>query len=341
MKIGIVGYQGTGKSTFFSWLTEVETDPAKGHLSQTAVCLIPDDRIDALCEVYNPKKVTTAGLELVDTPGLARDGEGNANRLATIRESDCLVLIVPAFAGASAANELSSLEADLALADLEIVTKRIEKLRESVKKPRPNREQEQKELASLEPIVQRLEAGDALAELQLEEEQKKAIRSFRLFAEKPKLVVANIADNVEGAEVSKEIESQGYAVLAAPLSLELELAGMPEDDRAEFEQDLQLTTPRRDEFIKALLRASRQQLYFTAGEKEVRSWLLPEGGTALEAADNVHSDLAKGFIRAEVMRSEDLIRLGSEREIKANNLMRQEHREYVVQDGDILLIRHN
>ncbi len=341
MKIGIVGYQSTGKSTFFSWLTGVETDPAKGHLGQSAVCLIPDERIDELCKVYNPKKVTTAGLELVDTPGLARDGDANATRLAAIRETDCLVLIVPAFAGASAAKELSSLEQDLALADLEIVTKRVEKLRESVKKPRPNREEEQAELACLEPIVERLEAGEALAELKLTEEQKKAVRSFRLFAEKPKLVVANIADNADGAAVVKEIEAQGYPALASPLSLEWELAGMPDEDRSEFENDLQISTPRRDAFIKALLRTTRQQLYFTAGEKEVRSWLLPEGGTAVEAADNIHTDLARGFIRAEVMRSEDLIRLGSEREIKANNLMRQEHKEYVVQDGDILLIRHN
>lgn len=341
MKIGIVGYQGSGKSTFFAWLSGVQADPAKSHLGQSAMCAIPDDRIGKLYDIYIPKKITQASLELADTPGLARDGEANAARLAAIRETDCLVLIIPAFAGANPAKELNALEQDLALADLEIVTKRVEKLRDSVKKPRPNREQEQAELACLEPILERLDAGSAIAELELSDEQKKAVRSFRLFAEKPKLALANIADNVDGAAAVLEIEAAGYTAIASPLSLELELAAMPEDDRREFENDLQITTPRRDEVIRMLLRLTRQQLYFTAGEKEVRSWLLPQGGTALEAADNIHTDLARGFIRAEVMKSEDLIRLGGEREIKAANLVRQEHRDYVVQDGDILLIRHN
>jgi ribosome-binding ATPase YchF (GTP1/OBG family) len=116
---------------------------------------------------------------------------------------------------------------------------------------------------------------------------------------------------------------------------------MPEADRAEFERDLKLATPRRDEFLRKMLDVSHQILFFTAGDKEVRTWLLPKGGTALDAAANIHTDLARGFIRAEVMRSEDLIRLGSEREMKAHNLLRHEHKDYQVQEGDVVLIRHS
>jgi ribosome-binding ATPase YchF (GTP1/OBG family) len=129
--------------------------------------------------------------------------------------------------------------------------------------------------------------------------------------------------------------------LAAPLGLELELARMPPKDRAEFERDLQLTTPRRDDFVRKLMELSGQFVFFTAGDKEVRTWLLPVGASVLQAAENIHTDLARGFIRAEVMRCEDLMRLGSEREVKAHNLMRHEHKDYVVRDGDIVFIRHH
>jgi ribosome-binding ATPase YchF (GTP1/OBG family) len=128
-------------------------------------------------------------------------------------------------------------------------------------------------------------------------------------------------------------------LVAIPLGLELELARMSPDDRAEFIAEMGLNRADRDNLLQKIMAVSGQFLYFTAGEKEVRTWMLHIGGTALEAADNIHSDLARGFIRAEVMRAEDLIRLGSEREIKAHNLMRQEPKDYVVKDGDILHIK--
>jgi ribosome-binding ATPase YchF (GTP1/OBG family) len=128
-------------------------------------------------------------------------------------------------------------------------------------------------------------------------------------------------------------------LVAIPLGLELELARMSAEDRAEFIAEMGLNRADRDNLLRKIMAVSGQFLYFTAGEKEVRTWMLQIGGTALEAADNIHSDLARGFIRAEVMRAEDLIRLGSEREIKAHNLMRQEPKDYVVKDGDILHIK--
>jgi len=339
MKIGLAGYQGAGKSTLFEWLTGVRADPAMSHTGQSAMAAVPEDRVAPLCEIYHPKKITLASLELVDTPGLARDHQGNAARLGLIREAGCLILVVPAYSGGDPLADLTSFEEDLLLADLEIVTGRVERLRDSVKKPRPNRDQEIAELAALEPLLAVLEAGRALTEITMSEDQVKATRSFRLLTEKPRLIVVNTADDEDNPARFTERAAAGQRMVAVPLGLELELARMSEADRAEFIREMGLAGSRRDEILRTILDASDQFLYFTAGDKEVRTWMLHKGGTALEAADNIHTDLARGFIRAEVMRCEDLIRLGSEREVKAKNLVRQEPKDYVVRDGDILHIR--
>ncbi len=339
MKIGIVGYSGSGKSTLFEWLTGVAPDPAAAHTGQTAMAPIPDARVEPLRTIYQPKKVTLAALELLDTPGLSRTHEGNAARLAVLREAECLVLVAAAFTGADPLTDLASFEEDLLLADLEIVTGRVARLRESVKKPRPNRDQELAELEALEPLLTAMEEGQALRDLDLSDAQQRATRSFRLLTEKPKLMVVNAADDEDNLDRFAQKAGPGQQVVAYRLSLELELARLPEEERAELEQDLGLTSSSRDDLLRAILDVSGYQLYFTAGEKEVRTWLLPVGGTALDAAAGIHTDLARGFIRAEVMRCADLIRLGGEREVKAEGLMRQEHKDYVVGDDDILLIR--
>lgn len=339
MKIGIVGYQGSGKGTLFSWLTGVAADPAQAHTGQTAMAAVPDPQVEPLCAIYHPKKITLASLELVDTPGLSRTHEGNAARLSLIREVGCLVLVVAAFSGSDPLDDLTSFEEDLLLADLEIVTGRIERLRESVKKPRPTRDQELAELAALEPLLAALESATALRELQLTDEQKKATSSFRLLTQKPKLIVINLADDDDQPERFLERIGGKEQAVAYRVGLEQELTKMSAEDRAEFEQELGLTGSRRDELIRKMMDVSGQMLYFTAGDKEVRTWMLNQGGTALEAAANIHTDLARGFIRAETMKADDLIRLGSEREVKAANLVRQEPKDYVVQPGDILHIR--
>jgi ribosome-binding ATPase YchF (GTP1/OBG family) len=186
-----------------------------------------------------------------------------------------------------------------------------------------------------------LESGKSLVDYEMSEEQQRNTKSFALFTRKPRLVVFNLGDNQAPPDRAALGISPEETVLAAPLGLELELSRMDEADRAEFERDLDLRTPRRDEFLRAMMRASGQFTFFTAGEKEVRTWLLPIGGTAVDAADGIHTDLARGFIRAEVMTCDDLVRVGSEREIKAQGLMRREPKDYVVKDGDILLIHHN
>lgn len=339
MKIGIVGYQGSGKSTLFEWLTGVTPDPALGHVGQSAMAAIPDARIAPLCAIYSPKKITLASLEFVDTPGLNRKHEGNAARLAVIREAGCLVIVTGAFDGGEALADAERIQEDFLLADMEIVSGRMERLRESVKKPRPNREQELAELSALEVVMQALEAGTPIADAQMSEDQRKATRSFRLLTEKPQLVICNLADDAKDSAKYAAASTAERRVVAVPIGLELELARMSPEDRAEIESEYQLTGPRKEDVLRLVLEASGQILYFTAGEKEVRSWLLRRGGTALEAADNIHSDLARGFIRAETMAAADLIRLGSEREVKAHNLLRQEPKDYVVKEADILHIR--
>jgi ribosome-binding ATPase YchF (GTP1/OBG family) len=339
MKIGLVGYQGCGKSTLFEWLTGVRPDPALGHTGQSAMAVVPEPRVAPLTAIYKPKKVTLAGLELVDTPGLTRSHEGNAARLSLIREAGSLVLVVAAYDGTDWRKDLSRFDEDFLLADLEIVSGRIERLRDSVKKPRPNRDQELAELAALEPLAATLEAGRRLGEAGLTDEQLKATRSFRLLTEKPRLVLVNVADDEADLARFAAQAPAGERVVAAPLGLELELERMAPSDRASFVQEMGLSPLDRDDLLRTVLDVSGQFLYFTAGDKEVRTWMLPKGATALEAADNIHTDLARGFIRAETMRADDLIRLGSEREVKAHHLLRQEPKDYVVQPGDILHIR--
>jgi GTP-binding protein YchF len=342
MKIGLIGYQGSGKSTLFEWLTGVKPDPALAHASQNAMATVPDERVEPLCKVYSPKKITLAALELVDTAGLSRAHEGNAARLAQIREASCLVLVVGAYQrGTNALSDVDSFAEDFLLADMEIVSGRIERLRESTKKPRPGREQELAELAALEPLLAALESSTPLSEIGMNEEQLKVTRSFRLLTEKPKFVVFNVADDADPQDFIDQLAKRTppLQAVAVPAGLELELARMSPEEREAFRAEMGVGGFDRDALLRTLLDVSGQMLYFTAGEKEVRTWMLRQGGTALEAAANIHTDLARGFIRAEVMKVDDLVRLGSEREIKAAGLVRQEPKDYVIGDGDILNIR--
>ncbi len=337
MKIGIVGYQGCGKSTLFQWLTGVTPDPALSHTAQAAMAEVPDDRVERLCEIYQPKKVTRAALELVDTPGLDPKHEGNAARLSLIREAGSLVHVVNAFSDPKPLATLASFDEDLLLADMEIVSRRIEKLRESIKKPRPTREQEKHELEALEPLLATLEAGRSLVDAEMTDEQLRVTRAFQLLTKKPRLALLNLADDDEPGRWLSQV-SEDLAAAAVPVGLAVELDRMDKQDRADFEAELPAPIMDRGELLRKIMGVSRQMLFFTAGDKEVRTWMIPKGATAVEAADGIHSDLARGFVRAETMQCDDLFRLGSEREIKAANLMRREPRDYVIQDGDILHI---
>jgi ribosome-binding ATPase YchF (GTP1/OBG family) len=341
MKIGIVGYQGCGKSTLFQWLTGVAPDPSHAHEAQMATAAIPEPRVPALCAVYRPKKITEAHLEIVDTPGLSRSHEGSAQKLALIREAGCLIVVVAAFDGGQALADLQSFEEDLLIADWDIVSGRVERLQDQIKKPRPNREELQKELDALLPLLAALESGRTLHGAPLSPEQKLAIRAFQLFSDKPRLIVVNLADDDADPDRFLQQGPPGVAVVPVSLSLQLGLAQMSDQDRADFCRELGVQPMDRGALLRQIMTVSGQLLFFTAGDKEVRTWLIRQGGTAIEAAGGIHTDLAQGFIRAEVMTCDDLIRLGSEREVKAHHLLRKEHKDYVIRDGDILFIQHN
>ena len=227
------------------------------------------------------------------------------------------------------------------LADMEILTNRLQRVEDQLKKPLPRLEHQQleHEHATLKIVLAALEAGKPLRESHMTEEQQKVTRAFRLLSEKPRLVIVNTADDESDPARFLAFSTAEVPALAVPAGLELELAKMTPEDRAAFVEEMGITTTDRDHIIRTLLKTSGQTTFFTAGEPEVRTWLLRDGGTALEAADGIHTDLARGFIRAEVMTVSDLVRLGSEREVKAHHLMRQEPKDYVVKDDDILLIR--
>lgn len=341
MKIGIVGYQGSGKSTLFHWLTGMAPDPSLAHTVQSAMCTVPEPRINDLVKIYHPKKITQAALEMVDTPGLSRTHEGSAQKLATIREAGALVLVVAGFGGNDAKADLQNFADDLLIADLDIVHGRVERLRDQVKKPRPDREKEQAELASLEPILAELEAGRPLRQFAMTPEQRKAIKSFQLFSDKPRLIIVNLADDDTDPERFRSLSPEGAELHAFSIQLQMDLAGMEPAEREAFCREMGVQPFDRNELVRRIMHVSGQMLFFTAGEKEVRTWMIHEGGTALDAAAGIHTDLARGFIRAETMSHADLVRLGSEREIKAAGLMRQEPKDYVIRDGDIITIKHN
>ncbi len=339
MKIGIAGYQGAGKSALFEWLTGVVADPSLAHVGQSATAIVPDPRVAGLCEIYQPKKVTQASLNLVDTPGLSRDHSGSAGKLALIREAGCLVIVVGEFQGADVAADLRSFEEDLLIADLELVANRVEKLRESVKKPKPSRDKELAELEALEPVLARLDSGAPLHEIELNDEQSRAIKSFQLLTRKPRIIFVNQSDDAKPS--TNPVAGFSSPVQRVAIGLQRDLAAMDENERVEFSREMGVTAIDSGPILRAIMEASGQMLFFTAGDKEVRTWMVAQGATAEDAAGSIHTDLARGFVRAERMTCENLLRVGSEREIKAQNLMTRESRGYVIQDGDILHILAN
>ncbi|MEO1995642.1 MAG: DUF933 domain-containing protein [Planctomycetaceae bacterium] len=340
MKLGLVGYQGTGKSTVFQLLTGVAPDAAKVQSGQVGVAIIPDSRFDRLLDYYKPKKIAPAKVELFDTPGLdRRRPENNAQRLSVIRESAALIQVVGVFAGEDPQTEISSFSDELVLADLQIVANRIERLKKDVVKPRPDREELQLELDALLPLVDVLQAGNSLMDFELTEPQEKAVQSFALLTRKNRLVVLNTADSSYPIEQIPAAEAVDCAVIAAPMGLELELQALPDDERDMFAEELGLTESSRDRLLRTIFEVTDRITFYTSCEKEVHAWLLKRGATVLQAADSIHSDLSRGFVRAEIWSADDLLRLGSERELKAQGLNHVEGKEYVVQDGDEIFVR--
>jgi hypothetical protein len=340
MKLGLVGYQGSGKSALFELLTGVKPDPAKAHLGQLGTAVVHDAQFEGLVGLYKPKKVSPARIELFDTPGLDRkDHDSNGARLGVIRESAALVQVVGSFGGADPLADVQAFHDDLVLADLQVVSNRLGRLRKDLTKPRPDREQLQAEIAALEPIAAKLEAGESVAGLEFSELQDKATKSFSLLTRKGRLVLLNTADGAVDEALVKQIEAGGQRCVSAPVGLELEVQQLPPEDRETFAREMGLGEPCATKVLQALFQVTDQITFYTSDEKEVHAWLLHRGGSALDAAGTIHTDLARGFIRAEIMAVDDLLRLGSEREVKAAGLQHVEGKEYVMRDGDEIVVR--
>lgn len=344
MKVGIAGFAGSGKSTIFQWLTGAKPDPGKSQVGQPGTAKVPDDRLDWLSAKFNPKKTTAAELLFLDTPGLlATDRKDNPRRLGILRDANGLLVIINGYSDSDLADELRRFREELLFADLEVITNRIDKLHDNLKKPRPakQREADQVELALLEKITAVLEQGKSVATMGLRDDEEKAIRSFQFLTLKPELVLVNIGDDRIGKPLPADLLELSPKALAVPAKLELELEDLSEEDRQVFMQDMGLTGSSCGETLRSIFYGMGQIVFFTIGEDECRGWGVSRGTIAVDGAGQIHTDLARGFVRAEVVTFENFRTCGSLKEARNQGLERLEGKTYVVQDGDIMHIRHS
>lgn len=343
MKIGLAGFSGSGKSTVFQWLTGAAPDPSRIQHGQTGMAKLPDPRLDEVAKHFKPKKTTYAELAFLDTPGLLLDErKDNPRRLAILREAVGLVVVLDGFGSNPLAEQLRRFREETLFADLEIVSNRVDRLQTQLKKPKPGKEKEkdEAELALLQRIVASLESGKSTSELGLAGDEEKQVRSFQLLTLKPEIVLVNRGD----AEALKKplpadlLALAPTAIQACP-KLELELAELPDEDRAAFMQDLGLQESDRANVLQAIFNAMGRIVFITVGEDECRCWPLLKGADAVQGAGQIHTDLANRFVRAEVVHWNDFVQCGySMKDAKAKGVYRLEGKTYIVQDGDIMHI---
>lgn len=341
MKVGIAGFAGSGKSTVFHWLTGVKPDPAAAQRGQVGMAKIPDARLDWLSAQFNPKKTTFATIEFLDTPGLMpTERRDNPRRLGIMREADGLLIVLTGYGDGNLADELRRFREEMIFADLEIITNRIDKLGDQMRKTKPvkEREADEAELALLKRIAAGFEANQTPATLGLKEDEEKSIRSFQLLTLKPELVLVNIGDSRIGKPLPDDLLKLAPNALQAPAKLELELEELSEEDRQVFMSDLGLMGSARGDALQGIFAAMAQIVFFTIGEDECRAWPMNKGGDAVVGAGKIHTDLAKRFVRAEVVSYADYHRVGSMKEAKNQGVYRLEGKTYIVQDGDIMHI---
>ena len=341
MKVGIVGFAGSGRTTVFQWLTGVKPDPSKSQVGQTGIAKIPDPRLDWLSAKFQPKKTTPTTIEFLDTPGLlATERRDNPRRLGILRESGGLLIVLNAFNETDLAGQLRRFREEVMFADLEIVTNRISRLEDQLRKPRPakQREADQQELDLLKRIAAAFENNQTPAALGLKDDEEKAIRSFQLLTLKPEQVLVNLGDDRLSDPLPADLLQLAPTALTAPARLEMELHDLPEEDRQMFMNDLGLKGLVRDEMLRKIFAAMGQMVFFTVGEDECRAWSIPQGADAVTGAAQIHTDLARGFVRAEVVSYADFQRVGSMKEAKTHGVYRLEGKTYMVQDGDIMHI---
>lgn len=341
MKIGIAGFSGSGKSTVFHWLTGVAPDPSRSQQGQIGKPEVPDDRLDWLSSIFKPKKHTPAKVEFLDTPGLMpTERRDNPRRLGIMRDAGGLLIVLNGFSGGNLADELRRFREEMLFADLEILTGRIDRLRDQLKKPKPGKQKEidQAELELLERIVAAMEKGQGAGSLNLLSEEEKTVRSFQLLTLKREVVLVNQGDDAIGKPLPAELLALAPNALQAPAKLERELDELSEEDRKMFMEEMKVTGFSRKEVLRAIFSAMGNIVFFTVGEDECRAWPIPVDSTAVEGAGEIHTDLARGFVRAEVVGFDDFRKYGSMKEAKHHGVYRLESKTYVVKDGDIMHI---
>jgi hypothetical protein len=342
MKVGLVGYAGSGKSTVFEWLTGEKPDPSKIQQGQTAMADVPDERLAKIAKVIKPKKETYTKVAILDTPGLmADDRKDNPRRLGILREGNGIVVVLDGFSGADVVDQLRRFREDLLFADLEVVSNRIPKMEAGLKKNKPvkEREADEVELAMLRRVVAEFEAGKPASEQTIAPEEEKLLRGFQLLTLKPEVVLVNRGDGGFNDPLPPNLLMLAPSALQAPVKLEMELAQLGDEDRAAFMADLGLQSFHRDATIRSIFYGVGREAFFTVGEDECRTWSIPKGCEAVEAAGCIHKDLSEKFVRANVISYDDFVACGySEKEAKTRGLNRTEGKTYIVKDADIMHI---
>ena len=343
MKAGLVGYSQSGKTTLFNALTGLHKGGASGRGQVNLGAIkVPDPRIDKLSAMFRPKKTTFAEMRFVDVPGPAGKGSGlDAESLRALAEVDAFCLVVrgfPALDGTPAdpARELADFDAELVLHDLAIVEKRLDRLRKEHGKGTG-------EFHELERLHGQLDQGLPLRLMTWSDAEEKELAHFGFLSRRPLLVAVNVGEAEAAAPPPPAVEEASRARRADAISLcasvEAEIADLDPAEQPAFLESLGLAEPARARFIRAAYHLLDLVSFFTVGEDEVRAWPIRRGDKAPRAAGRIHSDLERGFIRAEVVHYDDFVALGSEAKARHEGKLRLEGKEYVVQDGDILNIR--
>ena len=331
---------------------ESRTQPGQAHVG---IARVPDARVTQLAELFKPKKITFATIEYVDIGGLQKDREKNSASLVPLREADALAHVVRVFddpaiphpsGSIDAMRDIDSIEIELMLTDLEQATRRLERVEKDLKKKKdPQIELEQSVLLRCRAA---LEAEKPLREMEFKPEEKKAVTGFTFLTQKPMLYVLNLGDDeisdidhvIEKHKLEKLTTKPQTAVVPFCGKIEAELAELPDVEVAEMMKAYGITESGRDRLIQATYRLLGLISFLTCGEPECRAWTIERGMTAQKAAGAIHSDIEKNFIKAEVVRWEELLAAGSFAVAKERGQFQLEGKEYIVQDGDVILFRH-